>query len=189
MFAKLEGEKSGMKSLSGNALALLVFLCANTAHATTSDFWWIGGNAGSTMQVYVDAPTIRQLDSFTKSAWITIIEEGKQAEDSKFTEERTKITFKCQDQKLSTEDIVEYKRDGSVTYSNSFPYQSFTDVVPNSVGSAELDFVCADPDTWEKMQNVIHIIQSPMNNADMLYRVLATPQRHIDSKHTSKLRK
>ena len=124
------------------------FLCnaGSIAHAESSK-WWFVATVGSPIVgfvVFIDENTLQNVGN-VRRAWTYSIHRTSPAPADGVYERKSFGVFDCLNKQSGTLALLEYREDGSVSKNATDAYPTMSPVAPETVGSAELDFVCAEP--------------------------------------------
>lgn len=123
-------------------LAIGLCLIEPTA-AKASDWRFVTISAVNSI-IYVDRDSVRDNKDYsgtTKIAWFKT--NDSQNKTVRYRESKTLYHFKCATSEMKIVQWVEYRADGSVSYSSPpNPFSSFTAAVPDTIGYAMLEAAC-----------------------------------------------
>jgi len=138
-----------LRSLS----SLLVFFLCSIVFVNTPCWaarWWEVTTSDNGSITYIDLDTIEVRDKDLLTAWVKTVNKNEKklkSEDDyvkgyRVASSKDYNIYNCTSQNLKTLEWVDYGASGQVLRSISNPNGGFNTVVPDTIGKAQLEFVC-----------------------------------------------
>ncbi len=129
-----------MKAIIGGAV---LFLCLLPAYASAGDYYLVAAPKNNAYIEFIDAGTLKYPEPNMPKVWVTTVPSHNNPSFSNIDYSMRLTSYDCINERIKTLNTVVYAIGGSVLSSQAAPtYTPMDVVVPDSVASAELEFVC-----------------------------------------------